>query len=255
MVWRGDRSENTEQVEPTVGQEPFYPDDEPEEYEYSDRSIFSTGWFRALLAVAALAIAVVASLPYILDWLEPAATSVKAPVQARSVTPPPSPLLPRPTSPPSENTAPAVKPPSASETPSARPTPNVRPAPRPPAPAAQEAPRALPGVRMASIQRSPSRDETTLSTPQNGNHWVQLGIFKDPGNAARLATQVREGGFAVQVASVRRSEDGGPAQGASATTYYVVRAGAFSDRARAIAARDDLKMRGHAGFLSEGLAR
>jgi cell division septation protein DedD len=84
---------------------------------------------------------------------------------------------------------------------------------------------------------------------------VQLGVFKDPANAARLATKVRGDGFSVQVASVRRSEDEVPAQGTSGATYYLVRAGAFSDRTRAIAARDDLKTRGHAGFLSEGVAR
>ncbi len=258
MVWRGDRSENTEQVEPTVGQEPFFPDAPPEEYAYSDRSIFATGWFRAILAVAALVIAVVASLPYILDWFEPAAPSVKAPVQARSVAPPPAPVSSQPTgSPSTENTAEkaasAEKTRLASRTPSARPTP-LPPAATASAPVAQVAPRALPGVRTAAVERPQPRDETTFA-PRNGTYWVQLGVFRDPVNAARLATKVRGEGFSVQVATVRRSEDGVPAQGTSGTTYYVVRAGAFSDQTRAIAARDDLKTRGHAGFLSEGAVR
>jgi cell division septation protein DedD len=254
MVWRGDRSENTEQVEPTVGQEPFFPDAPPEEHEYSDRTIFASGWFRALLAVAALAIALVATLPYILDWFEPAAPSVKAPVQARSVAPVSS----RPVDSPStestaEKAASAAKAQSASETPSARPT-SMPPAVTASAPVAQDAPRALAGTRTVAVQRPQPRDETTFAT-RNGTYWVQLGVFKDPVNAARLATQVRGEGFSTQVASVRRSDDGVPAQGTSGTTYYVVRAGAFSDRTRAIAARDDLKTRGHAGFLSEGAAR
>jgi hypothetical protein len=50
MVWRGNRSESTDQLEPDVEREPLHPDDEPDEY--ADRSIFATGWFRALLVLA-----------------------------------------------------------------------------------------------------------------------------------------------------------------------------------------------------------
>jgi len=89
----------------------------------------------------------------------------------------------------------------------------------------------------------------------NGNYWVQLGSFKDSGNAARLAKKVRGQGFPVQVTSVARSEDGTPTRGGAGTTYYLVRAGAFTDRTRALTVRDDLKARGHAGFLSEGTAQ
>ena len=84
---------------------------------------------------------------------------------------------------------------------------------------------------------------------------MQLGVFKESGNAERLAKRVRGQGFSVQVASVTRSDDGLPTRDAPGTTYYLVRAGAFADRARAIAARDDLKARGHAGILSEGVAQ
>ena len=84
---------------------------------------------------------------------------------------------------------------------------------------------------------------------------MQLGSFKDSANAERLAKKVRGQGFSVQVASVTRSEDGMPARGTTGTIYYLVRAGAFADRTRAIAMRDDLKARGHAGFLSEGAAQ
>jgi len=59
----------------------------------------------------------------------------------------------------------------------------------------------------------------------------------------------------VQVASVARSEDGTPTRGATGTTYYLVRAGSYVDRTRAIAVRDDLNARGHVGFLTEGAAQ
>ena len=249
MVWRGDRSGNTEQVESDVDQEPFYPDDGPDEY--AERSIFATGWFRAILVLAALAIAVVAMLPYLLDWFEPVSSPVKPPVQARSAMPstPPSPS--QPTASPALEQAPSA--PEVRRTPA---TP-VRPsAPTLAAPAAQEAPRALPTVRAGTVERRQPREEAL--SKRNGDYWVQLGVFKDSGNAERLAKKLRGEGYSVQVATVTRIEDGLPARGASGrtgATYYLVRAGAFLERTRAIAARDDLKARGHIGFLTEGAAR
>jgi cell division septation protein DedD len=38
-------------------------------------------------------------------------------------------------------------------------------------------------------------------------------------------------------------------------TYYAVRAGSYSNRTSALAARDELAAKGHRGFLSEGAAR
>jgi cell division septation protein DedD len=114
-------------------------------------------------------------------------------------------------------------------------------------------PKVLPVASTGTIDQRPPREETA-SRP-NGKYWVQLGSFKDSANAERLAKKVRGQGFSVQLASVTRSEDGTPTRGATGTTYYLVRAGAFADRTRAIAVRDDLKARGHAGFLSEGAAQ
>src|SRR5204862_1834853 len=131
MVWRGDRLGNTEQVEPDVVQEPFYPDDEPDEY--AERSIFATGWFRAILVLAALAIAVVAMLPYMLDWIEPASTPPKAPDQVRSATPSAS------STPPSVAWPSVEKGPVARETPSAPAAPALPSSRTRPAPTAQEA--------------------------------------------------------------------------------------------------------------------
>jgi cell division septation protein DedD len=46
--------------------------DEDEQDEYMPRSIFAAGWFRAALVLTVLAIVVVISLPYLLNWFEPA---------------------------------------------------------------------------------------------------------------------------------------------------------------------------------------
>jgi cell division septation protein DedD len=69
-----------------------YEDDE-ERDEFAPRSIFSAGWFRAVLVLTVLAIVVVISLPYLLNWFEPAppprvAKPVEAPKPAPAVATP-----------------------------------------------------------------------------------------------------------------------------------------------------------------------
>jgi cell division septation protein DedD len=46
-----------------------------------------------------------------------------------------------------------------------------------------------------------------------------------------------------------------PAGGAAQATLHLVRAGGYADRARALAARDQIKRKGHEGFLTQGPAR
>ena len=45
--------------------------DDDEQEEFASRSIFSAGWFSAVLVLTVLAIVVVISLPYLLNWFEP----------------------------------------------------------------------------------------------------------------------------------------------------------------------------------------
>ena len=52
-------------------QDEYREEDEPEDE--GSRSIFAAGWFRAVLVLTVLAIVVVVSLPYLLDWFEPSA--------------------------------------------------------------------------------------------------------------------------------------------------------------------------------------
>src|SRR3989304_5591180 len=89
-------------------QEEFLEDDEQDEI--ARRSIFSAGWFRALLVLTVLAIVVVVSLPYLLNWLEPT-PAPPAKTQARSGGAP-GPAAPPPrTAPPPGVPAPAPPPP------------------------------------------------------------------------------------------------------------------------------------------------
>jgi hypothetical protein len=69
--------------------------DEDEREEFASRSIFSAGWFRAVLVLTVLAIVVVISLPYLLHWFEPLPPArVAKPAEplkpAPGATPPPA---------------------------------------------------------------------------------------------------------------------------------------------------------------------
>jgi len=76
--------------------------DEDEREEYASRSIFSAGWFRAVLVLTVLAIIVVISLPYLLNWFEPSAPA--------RVAKPAESLKPAPGAPPPPAVAPAPAP-------------------------------------------------------------------------------------------------------------------------------------------------
>ena len=90
--------------------------------ELARRSIFSAGWFRALLVLTVLAIVVVVSLPYLLNWIEPT-SAPPARTQTKSSGPAPAPA------PPAKAEAPAPAPPAAKpEAPKAAPAPVPAPA-------------------------------------------------------------------------------------------------------------------------------
>jgi cell division septation protein DedD len=103
--------------------------EDEEQDELARRSIFSAGWFRALLVLTVLAIVVVVSLPYLLNWLEPTPPPPPAKTQAKSGAPAQS-SVPAPTQPPVASPSPPTMIPSPSA-----PTTSTPPAPTPSAPA------------------------------------------------------------------------------------------------------------------------
>ena len=97
--------------------------DEDDREEFASRSIFSAGWFRAVLVLTVLAIVVVISLPYLLNWFEPSTPA--------RVAKPAEPLKPAPGAPSPPAVAPAPRCPAApiAAPPEVKPAPPVTPAP------------------------------------------------------------------------------------------------------------------------------
>ena len=191
--------------------------DEDERDDIAQRSIFSAGWFRALLVLTVLAIVVVVSLPYLLNWLEPTPTTVPKPQTKASEPAPAAPAAPA-------GTAPAAKPettapPAIAQTeapkpaPPAAPTPADRPLGTAPLPAAPA--QAPPG---ATAKAAPAKPETVkppvaAAAPKRvpapapaagGSYWIQVGAFVQEKNAETLAKTLRAEQFPVEIARMNR---------------------------------------------------
>jgi len=242
-------------------QDDFLEDEEQEEYG-GQRSIFATGWFRAVLVLLVLAVIAVIAVPLIGGWFEPTpppkvATKASEPGAAPApsvpvpsvLAPPTAPAPPAPSQMPSPGGPATVSPPAPTPTPApALPPPAVSsPAPTP-APARPEMPAAVaPKVaekapeRTAAVAPAKSAPRPAVS---DGNYWVQVGAFKESSNAEGLARKLRAEGFSVQVARVVRDEP-----------LHVVRVGGYPDRARAAAAREALQGKGQTGFVTSGPAK
>lgn len=171
---------------------------EPEGYdEEVPRSLFSSLWFRALVVVLALGVIAAIAVPYILDVVSaPPPPAVKT---SAAPTPPvaavvPAPPTPTPAAPSTEATPgggtpepgpPASRPP---ELPSPAPPPAAAPRPQE-APAGAEE-RAAGSVRPRTAAKAAARKEA-------GPYWVQVGAFRDPEAARRLAERLRAENYKV----------------------------------------------------------
>jgi len=228
----------------------FLEDEEQEEY--GQRSIFATGWFRAVLVLLVLAVIAVIAVPLIGGWFEPTpppkVTTTRPseptpptpaptppPAAPAPVPPPPAAQLPTPAPTPPPATPAPVMPPPAVSTPPARPE---MPAPSTPGKAAEKA-KAPERTASASSSKSASKPAAA-----SGSYWVQVGAFKESKNAEGLARALRSEGFTVQVATVTRGEP-----------LHVVRVGGFPDRGQATTAREELQGKGHSGFVMQGPAK
>src|SRR5215469_526236 len=199
--------------------------EEDEQDEIARRSIFSAGWFRALLVLTVLAIVVVVSLPYLLNWLEPTPGPLSRPqVKVTEQAPPPT-GTPPPTSAPTETkpstppAAPAPVPPAPAAKSEAPAAPSAAPArPEPPKTAQAPAPSApavpAPSAPVAKAEpKASAKPSAPAESGSSGGYWVQVGAFVEEKNAEALSKQLKNENFPVTVSRISR---GGSAPAAPA---------------------------------------
>ena len=189
----------------------------------SPRSIFSALWFRALLTVLVLGVLAAVAVPYVLDlatapklMATPAKSGAVAPAAPETATPATATSTPAP----ADTAAPATATESSSSTPPS-PSGTAAAAGEPPAPAAAKSKTSTPAAtksrtvvakaaeppkpqaKAAEAEKpAPKAAETTKPAPaktgSGGPYWVQVGAFKDPETAKRLAARLREQGLRVE---------------------------------------------------------
>jgi cell division septation protein DedD len=212
--------------------------EEDEQDELARRSIFSAGWFRALLVLTVLAIIVVVSLPYLLNWLEPTPGPPGKPQAKVSEPAPPLPTTPAPAPP-----APAVTPTPSAPAPPAKAEAPASPPAKPEAPATAQAPAApspadrpvgtapLPAVPAPAAPPAKTAPAAKTETPKapsaatkgapveagQGGYWVQVGAFAEERNAEALSKQLKGENFPVTVSRISRGGSAPPAAKAPAS--------------------------------------
>lgn len=204
------------------------------------RKLLAAGWLRALLLLSALAVVIVISVPYILDWIEIGSAERPAMTDAQ-VAPPvaappirietaPAPAAPSPPAP-AVATAPA---PAAKERAAAKEASPVKdtattreisparvePSAKAPAssvakdtpvakaaPVAKDTPASRPSAKaptMTAKAAAPAPGAPAKPLIGGGSYWVQVGLFENAGNAERLARDLRADRFSVEVVQTTR---------------------------------------------------
>src|SRR5262245_15145995 len=185
------------------------------------RSIFSALWFRAILVVIVLGVVAAVAVPYVLELANQPApkTSVLAkpelPGMSTAVAPtaPPVASAPAPSAPaPEKSAAPeklvAAEKPASSEGAASAPTPMTPATDTPAAPAPKKPESSKPVVASKSSApkdpaagRGPRAASATSSSGANGDYFVQVGAFKNPDTAKKLAVRLREQKYSVEETS------------------------------------------------------
>src|SRR5207253_2633291 len=185
-------------------------------------------WFRVILVLIVVGVIGALAVPYVLDVVNPPAApkpaTVARPTPPAVVTPAPPPA-----SAPAAAPAPAPVP-TPAEAPKA---PAVAPAPMPAEPAPQpatteEKPAERPTRTKPAKQtaRRVAKAQATPAAPARGAYWVQVGAFKDPESAKRLAARLRDQSYHVDESSTGAA----PRQNPGSTPAPPAGGGSGSDR-------------------------
>jgi cell division septation protein DedD len=191
--------------------------EEPDEqYELeAPRSIFAALWFRVVLVVAVIGVIAAVAVPYVLEWMNPPATSVtvQPDTPAGAMATAPTPIAPPPPAP--AMPAPAKREPpgaAALAPPAAAPTAPQMGA-RPPAPPAEET--RVPAAKSPPKAAAPRAAKAVAKAPaaMGGSYFVQVGAFKDGEQARKLAAKLRDDKFRVaeSTAGARGERSAAPA--------------------------------------------
>jgi hypothetical protein len=177
-------------------------DDEQRFEDEGRRSIFSALWFRAILVVVVLGVVAAVAVPYVLELANqpaPKPTVVARPETSPSPAPMAPPAAPAET-PPGSTAAPAPtmeKPPAPERPPFAERAPAPERSTPAPAPAKKADTRTSAVAKESTTPRSKAPSPApTMQGP--GAYFVQVGAFKSPETAKRLATRLRELKYTVQ---------------------------------------------------------
>jgi cell division septation protein DedD len=216
-----------------------YLDDEGKDSLPGRPGALAAGWLRALMVLGGLAILLIVTVPYVIEWIAPSAP-LPGPV-TRSVPPadpvkpealatsPAEPMKPEPVTAPAPT--PASAPPSAAPEPKAeaarekpalppRPESEAKPAGvaksavKDPAPVKAAAPKPTGAKASAPASRATAAAAKPAGTPTaatGGDYWIQVGLFASGDNAERLAKELRDARFAVEIAQTTRGESSAPA--------------------------------------------
>ena len=157
------------------------------------RSIFSALWFRAILVVIVLGVVVAVAVPYVLELANQPAPKTAAlgkpemtPAPVAQPAPPPVASVPAPSAPAPEKTAPPEKPASAEKSAASETS-----APAPMTPATEK-------PAPAPSKKSEASKSVAAGT---GDYFVQVGAFKNPDTAKKLAVRLREQKYNVEETS------------------------------------------------------
>jgi cell division septation protein DedD len=174
------------------------------------RSIFSALWFRAILVVIVLGVVAAVAVPYVLELANqpaPKTTAISKPETSPPPVAPPAP--PVASTPPPAPSAPekSADKPASTDKPSMSDAPPAAPMPTPPAEKPAGAPRKSEGSKSvakeqpASAPRAPRASAAPSPAGPASGYFVQVGAFKNPDTARKLAVRLREQKYTVEETS------------------------------------------------------
>src|SRR5262249_32548878 len=226
-----------------------------DDHEYDDerfedegrRSIFSALWFRAILVVIVLGVVAAVAVPYVLELANQPApkTAVlskpEMPAMSTAVAPsaPPVASAPAPSAPAPEKSATPEKlvvaeKPAASEGAASAPTPMTPATDTPASPAPKKPESSKPAVASKSgapkepgAARAPRAAAASSPSGASGDYFVQVGAFKNPDTAKKLAVRLREQKYNVEETSASGVK---PARSASPSAPPASAPAAATDR-------------------------